>query len=362
MRIAQVAPPLESVPPARYGGTERVIHWLTEELVKRGHQVTLFAPGDSRTSARLVPTVDKALWHREPAYEDFAPLWSLTVGKVQPRLGDFDIVHSHIDHFGFPLARSAPDRVLTTLHSRLDLPQQRELYREFLDVPLVSISNAQRCGAPSARWLATVHHGIDLSGFTLNQGPGSYLAFLGRLSPEKGVDTAIRVARRTGVPLRIAARTPLPSTHYPEARRDWEYYQDVVMPELKGPAVELIGEVSDVEKNEFLGSAMALLLPIRWPEPFGLVMPEALACGTPVIALGNGSVPEVIENGVTGFVCEDEDDLTAAIQSIDRISRARCRSEAERRFSSEVMVEAYEGVYARLLEQAPMEAHAPANR
>ncbi len=349
MRIAQVAPPFESVPPARYGGTERVVSTLTEELVRRGHDVTLFASGDSRTSARLVPVVEQALWHARVPYRDYAPFWAIVIGKLWREIDRFDVVHSHLDFFGFPIARGAPCPVLTTLHGRLDLPELVPLYEEFRDVPVVSISNAQRKPIPYANWLATVYHGIQLDEYTFNPERGSYLAFLGRISPDKGVDTAIRVAQRAGMPLRIAARPPLPNRNDPEARRDWDYYENEVQPLLQGPRVELIGQVGGREKDEFLRNAAALLVPIRWPKPFGLVMPEALACGTPVLALRNGSVPEVIKHGVTGFICDTEDELVQAVRWIPEIDRARCRQEAERRFSPQAMADRYEALYERLV-------------
>jgi glycosyltransferase involved in cell wall biosynthesis len=349
MRIAQVSPPLESVPPSGYGGTERVVATLTEELVRRGHEVTLFAPGDSHTSARLVPTVERALWHSRRDYPDFAPFWAITLGEVWRRVSEFDVVHAHLDFFGFPLARASSRPVVTTLHGRLDLPQLEPLFEHFADVPLVSISNAQRTPAPRANWVATVYHGIELDQYTFSPRPGQYLAFLGRIAPEKGIDAAIRVARRAGLPLRIAARKPLPFKNDPEVRKDWEYFEHVLQPLLSSQHVELVGEVAGKRKDAFLRQAAALLFPIQWPEPFGLVMAEALACGTPVVALRAGSVPEVLEDGVTGFIGETEDDLVDAVQRIDQLDRARCRAEAERRFSSSAMAEAYEQVYARLL-------------
>jgi glycosyltransferase involved in cell wall biosynthesis len=349
MRIAQVSPPLESVPPSGYGGTERVVATLTEELVRRGHEVTLFAPGDSHTSARLVPTVERALWHSRRDYPDFAPFWAITLGEVWRRVSEFDVVHAHLDFFGFPLARASSRPVVTTLHGRLDLPQLEPLFEHFADVPLVSISNAQRTPAPRANWVATVYHGIELDQYTFSPRPGQYLAFLGRIAPEKGIDAAIRVARRAGLPLRIAARKPLPFKNDPEVRKDWAYFEHVLQPLLSSQHVELVGEVAGKRKDAFLRQAAALLFPIQWPEPFGLVMAEALACGTPVVALRAGSVPEVLEDGVTGFIGETEDDLVDAVQRIDQLDRARCRAEAERRFSSSAMAEAYEQVYARLL-------------
>ncbi|HEV8638900.1 MAG TPA: glycosyltransferase family 4 protein [Chloroflexota bacterium] len=349
MRIAQAAPPFEPVPPKTYGGTERVVHTLTEELVRRGHEVTLFASGDSRSSATLFPVVDQALWHRDPPYDDLAPFWSLVIGKLWRRLDDFDVVHSHLDCFAFPFARAAPRPVVTTLHGRLDLPELQPVYREFADVPLVSISDAQRRPVARANFVATVYHGIDLHEYELHRRPGEYLAFLGRVSPTKGLDVAIRVARRVGMPLKIAARLPLPDGYVPDAKRDAEYYENVVKPLLAGPDVEFVGEVGGREKCEFLGNAAALLFPISWPEPFGLVMPEALACGTPVIALRHGSVPEVLAHGQTGFVCDDEDGMVEAIGRLGELDRAHCRAEAERRFSPSAMAAAYERVYEQLV-------------
>jgi glycosyltransferase involved in cell wall biosynthesis len=347
MHIAQLAPPMERVPPAAYGGTERVIHTLTEELVRRGHEVTLFASGDSQTSARLVATCEQALWHHEPRYRDFAPFWSVVLGKLLRELDDFEVVHSHLDYLGFPLARQARMPVVTTLHGRLDLPELQSVFREFADIPLVSISTSQRTPVAWANFIKTVYHGIDLDQLTFNARPGEYLAFLGRVSPEKGLDAAIRIARKAGLPLKIAARMPLPFREDPNVRADWEYWDCVIRP-LLGDDIELVGEVSGVEKDRFLGDAAALLFPIRWPEPFGLVMVEALACGTPVLALGCGSVPEVIRDGLTGFIRETEDELVGAVGQIGAIDRAQCRREAERRFSPAAMAAGYESVYETL--------------
>jgi glycosyltransferase involved in cell wall biosynthesis len=353
MRIAQIAPPFESVPPERYGGTERVIATLTDELVRRGHDVTLFASGDSKTTARLVPVVDEALWHHDPPYKDFLPFWTMVLDLVAPELDKFDVIHSHLDHFGYPLARLADRPVVTTLHGRLDLPELEALHDRVTDVPLVSISDAQREPAPRANWVATVYHGIPLDTLTLNPKRGEYLAFLGRISPEKGPDTAIEVARRAGLPIKIAARKPLENKDDPNVRRDWEYYTSTVEPLLQSRDVELVGQVDDDQKHDFLCNAAALLFPIHWPEPFGLVMVEALACGTPVVAFRNGSVPEVLEHGVTGFICDTEDEMVDAVKRIDEIDRSRCRSEAERRFSPAVMADAYERVYEQLIRQSP---------
>jgi glycosyltransferase involved in cell wall biosynthesis len=333
-----------------YGGTERVVSTLTEELVRRGHDVTLFASGDSQTSARLVPIVDEALWHTDPPSNDFAAHQAEIFGAMLNHVGDFDIVHSHLDYRGFPLAHALRDPMVSTLHGRLDVPAVVATYRAFASLPLVSISDSQRGPLAAANWVATVHHGIDLDAFSFNPHPGAYLAFLGRISPEKGLDVAIRVARKAGVRLLVAARPPLPFAHDPEARRDREYFEQAVQPLLSEPGVELIGEVGGLEKNEFLGNAAALLFPIRWPEPFGLVMPEALACGTPVIALRQGSVPEIIDDGVTGFIRHFEDELVRAVERVPDLSRATCRSEAERRFSPAAMADAYEQVYLDLRE------------
>jgi glycosyltransferase involved in cell wall biosynthesis len=354
MRIAQLAPPLETVPPARYGGTERVISTLTEELVRRGHDVTLFGPGGSSTSARLVVTCQEAVWHRQPPFHDLMPSWSVVIGKLLHELSEFDVVHSHVDWYGLPFARLLDVPMVTTLHGRLDVPDVVEAFCEFRDVPLVSISNAQRAPVSWANFVATVYHGIELDEFEFSPERGEYLAFLGRVSPDKGLDTAIRVARRTGMPLKIAARMPLPEAHDPNGRTDAEYWEDVIRPML-GEDVELLGEVGGNRKAEFLRNAAALLFPIQWPEPFGLVMVEALACGTPVLALRNGSVPEVIRDGVTGFVGESEDDLVCAVKRLGSLDRQACRSDAEQRFSPQVMAQDYECVFERLI-------HARANR
>jgi glycosyltransferase involved in cell wall biosynthesis len=361
MRIGQVAPPFESVPPARYGGTERVVSTLTEELVRLGHDVTLFASGESRTSARLVPIVDSALWHADPPYQDLIAFYAVTLGRLTREWDAFDVIHNHLDYLAYPLARLAPCPVVTTLHGRLDLPELSHVYGEFADTPLVSISNAQRQPVANANWVATVYHGIPLEEFTFNPKPGRYLAFLGRISPEKGLDTAIRVARKAGLPLRIAARKPLHLKGNANADADWEHYRNDIKPLLERGHARLIGEVAGEEKDQFLRNAAALLFPIRWPEPFGLVMAEALACGTPVIALRDGSVPEVVEDGMTGFICSSEEEMVAAIGRLAEIDRARCRAEAERRFSPGAMARAYVGVYQRLFSQPTAVAGRSAN-
>ncbi len=351
LRIAQLAPPFETVPPTGYGGTERVVSTLTEELVRRGHDVTLFAAAGSNTTARQVPIVDTALWRAKPPCNDFGSHRDQIYDTILRELRHFDVVHSHLDYMGFGLAQDPRRPVVSTIHGALDAPGTSHLYRAFADLPLVSISDAQRAPLANANWIATVHHGIDLNGFTFNPRPDGYLAVLGRISPQKGVDVAIRVARRAGLPIKIAARPPLPFSNNPEYQRDRAYFESCVQPLLSDPGVELIGEIGGSDKDAFLGSAEALLFPIRWREPFGLVMPEALACGTPVIAFGEGSVPEVISHGVTGFIGHGEDDLVEGVNRLSEIDRRQCRAEAERRFSPAAMASGYEEVYAALLEQ-----------
>jgi glycosyltransferase involved in cell wall biosynthesis len=298
MRIAQVAPPFQSIPPDGYGGTERVVSLLTDELVRRGHEVTLFASGDSTTSARLIPTVDTALW-REAEVRDPLIYWTVTLGEAYGRAkdGEFDVVHSHLDFLAFASAALIETPTVTTLHGRLDLPDLPRLYARFPRMPLVSISDSQREPLPAARWVATVYNAVDTECLTFNPRGGDYLAWLGRLSPEKGLDRAIRIARLADLPLKVEARLPLQDRSDPSVRADWDYYEGVVKPLLGEGHVELVGEVSDAEKSEFLGNALALLNPIDWPEPFGLVMAEALACGTPVVARRRGSVPSSSPTG-----------------------------------------------------------------
>jgi glycosyltransferase involved in cell wall biosynthesis len=346
MRVAQIAPPFQSVPPAGYGGTERVVSLVTEELVRRGHDVTLFASGDSTTSARLIPTVDTALW-RAPEVRDPLVYWAITAGMAYGAAADgrFDVIHSHLDFHAFTGASLVATPTVTTLHGRLDLSDLPRLYGRFPDMPVISISDNQREPLPQARWAGTVYNAVDTKRLHFNPRCGSYLAWLGRITPEKGLDRAIQIARRAGLPLKVGARMPLRDLSDPNTRADWEYYTDRVKPMLAQAGVEHVGEVGDEDKSEFLGNALALLNPIDWPEPFGLVMAEALACGTPVVARRRGSVPEVVTDGVTGLIGESDDDLVSLCGRVDQIDRATCRSEAVRRFSPRAMVDGYEAIY-----------------
>jgi glycosyltransferase involved in cell wall biosynthesis len=338
MRIAQVAPLYESVPPKMYGGTERVVSYLTEELVARGHDVTLFASGDSITSARLVAGSPRAL-RLDPACRDPLAHHYLLLERVAREHDRFDLVHFHTDYLHVSLARRLGLRHLTTLHGRLDLPECAMIYREFPEAPLVSISRAQRSPVPHACWLGTVHHGLPRGLYRYTHRPDGYLAFLGRVSPEKGLDQAIDIAGRVGLDLRVAAKVD---------RADREYFVERIAPLLSQPHVEFVGEVSEAEKSAFLGGARALLFPIDWPEPFGLVLIEALACGTPVIAYRRGSVPEILEDGVTGFIVDNASQAVAAVRRLPEISRQRCRQAFETRFSVGRMAGDYLALYARL--------------
>lgn len=338
MRIAQIAPLAESVPPELYGGTERVVSLLTEELVRRGHEVTLFASGDSRTKARLVSVTREALRLREEGGDPNLYLM-LELGMVFEQAHQFDVIHSHVDFFALPFARLVETPVVTTLHGRLDLHGLQTVYEKFSTAPLVSISDNQREPVPRANWLATVYNGTDVGSHTFNDKGGDYFAFLGRICPEKNIEGAISIARRAGVPLRIAAKVdPV----------DEEYYNSVIKPLIDGRQVEYLGELADEAKVELLGSASALLFPVDWPEPFGLAMTEAMACGTPVLALRRGSVPEVVEDGVTGFVRDSEDELAEVAGEVSRLSRPACRERVERCFSVESMTDGYEAVYRSL--------------
>ena len=341
LRIAQVAPLYESVPPQLYGGTERVVSWLTEELVAMGHDVTLFASGDSRTRARLVPACPISLW-RDPNVKETLPQHVRMLELLFSDLSRFDVVHFHCDYLQFPLLRRQYWANVSTLHGRIHLNDVEALFREYAGMPLVSISDAQRRPLPDANWQATIYHGLPRNLHTFQPRPGRYLAFLGRISPEKGVDRAIEIARAAGAPLKIAAKI------YSE---DQAYFQTVITPLLDRTRslVEFVGEVGGTRKNEFLGGASALLFPIDWPEPFGLVMIEAMACGTPVIAWRNGSVPEIIEGGETGFVVESVDQAVDCVRRVAEIRRTDCRHAFEERFDSRRMAIDYVSVYRRVI-------------
>lgn len=344
MRIAQVAPLVESVPPRLYGGTERIVSYLTEELVELGHEVTLFASGDSRTRARLRAGSPRAL-RFDRSVRDPVAYHVAMLEQVIQAAPHFDIVHFHGDWAHLPVFRRQTVPTVTTLHGRLDLPELQPLFAEFSDMPMISISENQRRPLPWANWIATIHHGLPKQ---LLMPPGGtregYLAFLGRIAPEKRPDRAIELAVKSGRRLRIAAKVD---------RADEEYFATTIRPMLNLPGIEYIGEIADGEKLEFLGRAAALVLPGDWPEPFGLVMIEAFACGTPVLAYRHGSVPEVVEDGVTGFIVEDEAGAVAAIERLARLDGVRIRDEFERRFTSRRMAEDYLAIY-RLLSQPPV--------
>jgi glycosyltransferase involved in cell wall biosynthesis len=342
MRIAQISPLTEAVPPKLYGGTERVISWLTEELVALGHDVTLFASGDSCTSAKL-----EAVWPRairlDGSIRDPMGLHMTMLEQVRRRTDEFDFLHFHLDYYPFSLFSRQTTPFLTTLHGRLDLPELQPVFNTFSSLPVISISNAQRRPVPQARWVRTVYHGLPADLLGPQPVTPSYLAFLGRISPEKRVDRAIRIAQRCGLPIKIAAKVD---------KIDQDYFDEQIKPLMSLPFVDYIGEIADAQKSEFLSGAIALLAPIDWPEPFGLVMIEAMACGTPVIAFNRGSVPEVIDEGVTGFVVEDETSAVAAVSQILNLSRAGVRQRFEERFTARRMATDYLEVYRELAEQA----------
>jgi glycosyltransferase involved in cell wall biosynthesis len=351
MRIAQVAPLYESVPPKYYGGTERVVSYLTEELVRQGHEVTLFASGDSETKARLVAACRRSLRLDKHCIDQMAHQ-ILMLEHVFQRAAEFEIIHFHVDYLHFPLSRRRPITHVTTLHGRLDISDLIPLYQEFQDMPIISISNGQREPLAWANWQATVYHGVPAETYRFRAQPGTYFAFLGRISPEKRVDRAIEIAKRVQFPLKIAAKVD---------RVDKDYFETVVEPLLRHPLVEFVGEIGEGEKDEFLGNAYALLFPIDWPEPFGLAMIEAMACGTPVIAYRSGAVPEVMEEGHTGFIVEALEDAVEAARRVPELSRKRCREVFEQRFTATRMAQDYLQVYKRLIggkENETLEAHA----
>jgi glycosyltransferase involved in cell wall biosynthesis len=338
MHIAQVAPLTEAIPPKLYGGTERVVSWLTEELIALGHDVTLFASGDSLTSARL-----EAVWPRalrlDGAVRDPNALHMMMLERVYQRAAEFDFLHFHLDYYPFSLFARQATPFVTTLHGRLDLPEHQPVFDTFSSLPVVSISNAQRRPLPQAHWVRTVHHGLPAKLLTPVPAKPSYFGFLGRIAPEKGVDRAIRIARHCGVPLKIAAKVD---------RVDQDYFDAQIAPMIKSGNVEYIGEIADKEKSEFLSGAIVLLVPIDWPEPFGLVMIEAMACGTPVIAFNRGSVPEVVDEGLTGFIVEDINGAIGAVDRLGHLSRDKIRRRFEERFTARRMAQDYLNVYRSL--------------
>jgi glycosyltransferase involved in cell wall biosynthesis len=339
MRIAEVAPLIESVPPQAYGGTERIVSYLTEALVGLGHDVTLFASGDSVTQAKLVPVVERAT-RLDPRGPDWLAWTTIMLDRISESASQFDIIHFHIDYLHFPLVRRCRTPCVTTLHGRQDLPDLEPLYRHFCEQPLVSISESQREPLPTAHWCATVHHGLPQDLYRFHAKPGDYFAFLGRLSPEKRVDRAIQIAIACGVPLHIRAKVDAADRHY---------FESQVRPLLNHPLVTFGGEIDEREKNDFLGHARALLFPIDWPEPFGLVMIEALACGTPVLAYSGGAVVEVLQHGVTGYIVNDQQQAIAAARRIHLMDRRQCRLAFEARFTAQTMAERYLNVYRSLV-------------
>jgi len=339
MKIAQIAPLIESVPPRLYGGTERVVSYLTEELVRLGHDVTLFASGDSQTSARLVACCEQAL-RLDPRVREHVPYHLAMLDKVKRLAARFDVLHFHTDLVHFPVFSSVRQATVTTLHGRLDLFELQDFYGSFSNMPLVSISNAQRTAIPDANFVATVLHGLprDLLPATYRRN-GDYLAFVGRIAPEKGVDRAIEIARKVGMPLKIAAKVD---------RVDETYFRQVIAPLLRARSVQFIGEIDEREKVRFLGDAQALLFPVDWPEPFGLVMIEAMACGTPVLAFDRGSVREVIDNGVSGIIVNGVTEAISAVRAVTRLDRKAVRQRFEQRFTAKRMAAQYVRLYEEL--------------
>ncbi|HEX5509864.1 MAG TPA: glycosyltransferase family 4 protein [Pseudolabrys sp.] len=340
MRIAQVGPLTEAIPPKLYGGTERVVNWLTEELVALGNDVTLFASGDSRTSAKL-----EAIWPRalrlDGSIRDPNALHMVMLERVRQCSHDFDLLHFHLDYYPFSLFTRQSTPFITTLHGRLDLPEHQPVFNTFPEVPLISISNSQRRPVRRANWIRTIYHGVPEKLLTPRPVKPSYLAVLGRIAPEKSVDRAIRIAKRCGIPLKIAAKVD---------RVDQEYYDEIIQPLLDTSDVEYIGEISDHEKSDFLSGAIALMVTIDWPEPFGLVMIEAMACGTPVIAFNRGSVPEVVDENVTGFIVEDEISAISAVDRIPLLDRRQVRARFEQRFTARRMAMDYLSAYRGIMQ------------
>ncbi|ESW80211.1 glycosyltransferase family 4 protein [Mesorhizobium sp. M0644] len=351
MKIAQIAPLTESVPPRTYGGTERIVSYLTEELVRQGHEVTLFASADSRTSAELVRCCDVAL-RLNPRVQDGGPHHVMMLERVRRRADEFDVLHFHVDVLHFPIIRDFARRTVTTLHGRLDLPDLAQLYAMFDDVPLVSISFDQRRPMPPVNWVGTVHHGLPRDLLPFHPNTSGYLAFLGRISPEKGPEAAIEIAARAGFPLKIAAKID---------KVDQSFWKERVEPQvLRHSNVEFIGEIDERQKADFLGNAIALLFPIDWPEPFGLVTIEAMACGTPVVAFRRGAAPEIIDDGVSGWIVDTVEEAVGALRRIDSLDRARVRQTFEKRFTVERMCSDYVALY-RALTSSTADAVAPTN-
>jgi glycosyltransferase involved in cell wall biosynthesis len=342
MRIAQVSPLHERVPPVQYGGTERVVSYLTEALVERGHEVTLFASGDSKTSARLEKGCPRSL-RLDPSCLDPLAQHLLMLERVYQSAETFDVIHFHLDYLPFSMIRRAKLSAVTTLHGRLDLPELFPVFREFTDMNLISISHQQRKPLVGARWLGTVPHGLPKNKYSLGEGKGGYLVFLGRVAPEKGVDRAIEIATRAGLPLKIAAKV---------SHVDREYYSTQVAPLIRcHPGVEYLGEIGDAEKSQLLGEASALLFPIDWPEPFGVVMIEAMACGTPTVAFRRGSVPEVIQEEITGYIVEDVARAVQAVEKTISFDRVRCRRYFETHYTADRMAKDYVNLYQKCLDQ-----------
>jgi glycosyltransferase involved in cell wall biosynthesis len=348
MRIAQIAPLIESVPPRFYGGTERVVSYLTEDLVAQGHEVTLFASGDSITAANLVPCCTQAL-RLDAAVSDVVPYYMLMLDKVRSHAAQFDVLHFHIDHFHFPIFRHLPIPSLTTLHGRQDHRDCLPFYAGFSDMPLISISDAQRAPLPHANFVTTIHHGLPLDLHEANYRPnGGYLAFIGRISPEKGPVDAIRIAQSLGIPLKIAAKVD---------KLDEFYFREVVQPMVSTQGVEFIGEINEKDKGPFLRDATALLFPICWPEPFGLVMIEAMACGTPILAYRAGAVSEVVDEGVTGRIVDNIDQARIALAQVAALDRRKVRRRFEERFTARRMANDYVRVYHGLAYRAARSGH-----
>jgi glycosyltransferase involved in cell wall biosynthesis len=342
MKIAQIAPLQESVPPEFYGGTERIVSFLTEELVKRGHDVTLYASGDSQTNAKLVSVADRAL-RLNPWCKDFQAIYVLQLEQIYQDMDAYDIVHFHTDYLHFPLSRRLLPNHVTTLHNRLDSPEIAMIFNEYKEIPVVSISDSQRLPLPTANWQATVYNGIDETPYKFNPEPGRYLAFMGRISPDKGIEEAIEIALQSDMELQIAAKI---------GKEEQAYFQEKIEPFFSHPLIKYLGEISESEKSDFLGKATATLFPVQWPEPFGMVMIESLACGTPVIAFKQGAVPEVLHNRTTGFIVNSINEAVESVRHLELISRYLCREVFEKRFKAAKMTDNYIDVYHKLLSES----------